>query len=207
MAAAHASGAGQGRWLVTVDPDTGEEWRCLSLSRPWPWLILRMGKRIENRRQKWSYRGRVLLHGARSNDYAGAWKHVVEHADAIGPIRTGTSQVPGLPGTTVTAEVFAPAFFRMQLPGVFDQLVGVVFATARIVDCVGPSEHQSGALGMPYPGRSPEVRAQCLAWHMRGQYGLVLEDVKSTPLVRARGALGLWHPTPDVLVSALGRLS
>lgn len=44
------------------------EWRVLSLSAPWPWVILHGAKTIENRRQRWKYRGNVLLHGSLSYD-------------------------------------------------------------------------------------------------------------------------------------------
>lgn len=40
----------------------------LSLSRPWPWLIFRGGKPVENRKWATTYRGDVLIHASGSWD-------------------------------------------------------------------------------------------------------------------------------------------
>lgn len=42
--------------------------RALSLTRPWTTLVLRHGKNIENRTWTTSYRGRFVVHGAKSYD-------------------------------------------------------------------------------------------------------------------------------------------
>jgi len=60
--------------------------------------------------------------------------------------------------------------------GMFVEQSGAIVGTARIVDCVTES---------PSP------------WFV-GPYGLVLEDVRPTPVIPCRGALGLWTVPPDV---------
>jgi hypothetical protein len=45
--------------------------RALSLSRPWSDAILRLNKRLENRSVRTSFRGRFLLHSAKSFDDEG----------------------------------------------------------------------------------------------------------------------------------------
>lgn len=42
--------------------------RALSLSRPWTTLVLRHGKDVENRTWTTSYRGPLVVHGAKSYD-------------------------------------------------------------------------------------------------------------------------------------------
>jgi hypothetical protein len=64
-------------------------------------------------------------------------------------------------------------------PVTMDMLVeqsGAIVGTARIVDCVTE-------------GQSP--------WFV-GPFGIVLEDVRPTPIIPCRGALGLWTVPPDV---------
>lgn len=55
--------------------------KALSLTRPWPELILRCGKRIENRTWSTQYRGPVLLHAAKSwrDDALDFAEDVAEH--------------------------------------------------------------------------------------------------------------------------------
>jgi hypothetical protein len=55
--------------------------RALSLSRPWTELVLRHGKDVENRRWATSYRGPLVIHGAKSWDYA--WPQVA--IEILGP--------------------------------------------------------------------------------------------------------------------------
>lgn len=61
----------------------------------------------------------------------------------------------------------------------FVQQSGAIVGTARIVDCLGPE------------------RGRNLPWFV-GPYGLVLEDVRPTPIIPCRGALGLWTVPPEV---------
>ncbi len=63
--------------------------KALSLTRPWPWIILHLGKRIENRSWETEYRGPVLLHAAKTmtrNDWYAA-HDFVENFDPEGASR------------------------------------------------------------------------------------------------------------------------
>jgi hypothetical protein len=42
--------------------------KALSIIMPWPWLIMRHGKDVENRSWKTSYRGRLLIHASKKPD-------------------------------------------------------------------------------------------------------------------------------------------
>jgi hypothetical protein len=73
---------------------------------------------------------------------------------------------------------------------------GVIFARCNVV---GHLEATGGAGGYRYSLDTPH---ECLSYDLRwwmGGYALVLADVEPTPLVPARGMLGLWRPTADVL--------
>lgn len=64
--------------------------RALSLTPPWPWSILRCGKRVENRLE-WiscNYRGTVLLHASGLPGPLATWWRRVQ-AD---PLYTPTSR-------------------------------------------------------------------------------------------------------------------
>lgn len=58
------------------------EWRCLSLTQPWVWIILHLGKRVENRpRNIGNYRGPLLLHAAKrmtQDDWCAAYGFVAQ---------------------------------------------------------------------------------------------------------------------------------
>jgi len=42
--------------------------KALSVIMPWPWLILKYGKDVENRTWKTDYRGRILIHASKKVD-------------------------------------------------------------------------------------------------------------------------------------------
>jgi len=42
--------------------------KALSVIMPWPWLILKHGKDVENRSWQTSYRGRILIHASKKPD-------------------------------------------------------------------------------------------------------------------------------------------
>lgn len=44
--------------------------KALSIRAPWAWAILRAGKKIENRPQRYHYRGTILLHAAKGGTAA-----------------------------------------------------------------------------------------------------------------------------------------
>lgn len=54
--------------------------RMLSVRQPWAWAIMHGGKDVENRRQLWSYRGRLGIHASKAWDRG--WAHA-ESAPAL----------------------------------------------------------------------------------------------------------------------------
>jgi len=42
--------------------------KALSVIMPWPWLILKHGKDVENRTWNTNYRGRILIHASKKPD-------------------------------------------------------------------------------------------------------------------------------------------
>ena len=150
--------------------------KALSLSRPWGWAILHLGKRIENRQRRdgrmpslCRHRGPLLLHAAKSWDkHAEQW--IEEHDLDDGH------------GTLLRTQNAHPA--------------GVVFARCTVIGTIHP--HGSGVVddGTAWPPEGIDLR-----WHMRAQYGLILADVEPTPLVPCKGALGLWTVPEHVLMT------
>lgn len=175
--------------------------KALSISRPWPWAILHLGKRIENRRRKdgrmpsmCRHRGPLLLHAAKSWD-----GNAVEWMYARDLIDLATAQ-------TIADRSLHPA--------------GGIFARCNAVGHIEPHEGKPMVTmtDEPFvPGRAPVrshfgdrfVRAYDkasiaailrldLRWWMGG-YALVLADVQPTPFIECRGMLGLWTPPAAVL--------
>lgn len=161
--------------------------RALSLSRPWPFSILHLGKRIENRKRKdgrmpsiCRHRGPLLLHAAKSWDKAATmWMF------DRGLLPDRWPPIPLLPKNH-------PA--------------GGIFARCNAVGHIEPWECSTCG------DWEPHLRVNCtdcegtlnadnsldLRWWMGG-YALVLADVQPTPFIECRGMLGLWTPPPDVL--------
>lgn len=69
--------------------------KALSLTQPWAWIILHLGKRIENRsRNLGNYRGTLLLHASKGMtraDYQSALNFVFQRFG-----REAAEKVPGL---------------------------------------------------------------------------------------------------------------
>ena len=42
--------------------------KALSIIMPWPWLIMKYGKDVENRTWRTDYRGRILVHASKKPD-------------------------------------------------------------------------------------------------------------------------------------------
>lgn len=86
--------------------------KALSVRQPWTWAILNAGKRIENRPQRFKYRGPICLHASLFKD---AGMHTIARL-AIGK----ASQV--------------------DAPERFDVTRGGIVGTATIVDCIDSSD-------------------------------------------------------------------
>ena len=87
--------------------------KALSIMQPWPWLIVRAGKDIENRGWPTRYRGPVFLHAGQKMDTS-AW----------GDLALGRHPVTGQP------------FPRHLVPDLAQLQRGGVIGIADIVDCV-----------------------------------------------------------------------
>jgi hypothetical protein len=181
--------------------------KALTLKRPWPYTILHLGKRIENRSDKrgmppmCKYRGPLLLHAAKSwDESAKRWMRARNLArDALAAWVSG-------PRST---EPRFPIFHA----GSDAHPTGIV-GRCRVVGQVQPCHYCDGTgreLGRPGGAEcsSPpcvrgawlehEDRGADLRWWMGG-HGLILDDVEALDEpIPCNGRLGLWTPPDDVL--------
>lgn len=145
--------------------------RCLTVRQPWAWAIAHAGKTVENRTLRTEYRGTIGIHSALT------WSQT------------------GLADPRIRAALARAAHRPRFTADLIDQAAdaGVIIATARLVDC-----HPTAGCCAPW-GETSYIdaatgRPTTNVWHW------VLEAIR--PLrepVPARGQLGLWRPTPDVL--------
>jgi hypothetical protein len=155
--------------------------KALSLRQPWAEVVLRFGKRIENRRWNTAFRGVFLIHASSASPKA---------AYNIG--RGATNQVSALEhcvrtcyllGENETAEAIERTWASLPLAAIVGQ--------ARVVDVLSPG---STLAGMQHGDSPIDTR-----WHDPMQYGLVLADVVSTRVLReVKGALGFWDVTDAI---------
>lgn len=163
--------------------------KAISLSRPWPYAIIHLGKRLENRQrcdgrlpQICGHRGPLLLHAAKSWDSrAVRWMSnhgllKIEH-----PLSTQTKN----------SDLF-PA--------------GGIFGRCRAIAHVTPDgsvwtdpQQRIAAEGFPKAPADVGLQPADMIWHMHGQFALILADVEPTPFVKCRGWQGLWKVPPEVL--------
>jgi hypothetical protein len=130
--------------------------KALSLRQPWVAAVLRLGKTIENRRWYTTYRGRFLIHAAK-------YMTALEHHDTL----EFCENVLGIARCFEIEQALDKATLQ------FGGFVGV----ATLVDVV-PPRPEFCLLGVDthYPARLAGTDAW--RWHIREQYGFVLEDVK-----------------------------
>lgn len=149
--------------------------KALSLTRPWGWIILNLGKRIENRDWSTSYRGPILLHSSKSmtkEDWYGA-HDFVHRFDPEGASRIPQPKDPAL---------------------VASAIIGI----ATLMDVIEPGWKWKKR--KPRPDWESRQRF----WYM-GSFGFVLGKVTPTPIVPCSGALGLWTPSNEIIARVLGR--
>jgi len=137
--------------------------KAISIRQPWPFAILHLGKRIENRPKPWHYRGVIAIHASGMRLRKNGQPTAAERADVENAARFIQSIVGNEQHGAMT-------WGRIIVES------GAIVGTARIVDC---------------------VTASASPWFV-GPYGLVLEDVRPTPVIPCRGALGLWTVPPEV---------
>jgi len=155
--------------------------KALSLRQPWAHAVLHGGKRIENR-VAWtnsSFRGEFLIHAAKGMtcdeyDNAVIWA--------------------GLRGLAWANTV--PDMKTLERGGI----VGI----ARVVGVVKPDKGTPcGATIESGPRHGYGLTPDEARWWM-GAFALVLDDVRATPFVPCKGALGFFAVPDDVARKALG---
>lgn len=159
--------------------------RALSLRQPWLNAVLYLGKTIENRRWRVSYRGPLLLHAA-----IGMTKK--EYRDAVAFCRHAYIGDSPLFVSSDRRWEFAKALSREQL------LFGGIIGRATLVDIV-----------LPNPARQDVYTPLGVhgAWHMLEQFGWILRDVEPMPYVPLKGQRGLFHVDEDLLPASYRRMA
>lgn len=160
--------------------------KALSLTRPWPYTILHLGKRIENRKDKRGmppmclYRGELWLHSAKSWDTGvGAWCKERGLGDA-------TSRGPLYVPKGIARDEWHPP--------------GAIVGRCRVVGRIEPDYQADMFDGGTAPFRvvGEHARDLDMRWWMGG-FALVLADVVPiTPIVPCKGALGIWTIPSEV---------
>jgi hypothetical protein len=157
--------------------------RILSGIQPWWFVVIHLGKNIENRRtpllgrHESRYRGEVLLHASKSKGTTTDWKHWEEAHDFVMD-RFGAALADRIPPIG-------------QLP------MGGIVGRATVIGLVRPwfPTWKSGSASQPSV-LDEEAQARALAaypagvdprWHMREQNGYLLSGARSTPFVPWRG--------------------
>jgi hypothetical protein len=92
--------------------------KALSIRQPWAWMIMNLGKDIENRNWSTGLRGRILIHAAKGMTRD-------EYDEAIEVARTARAGVP--------------ADLRIRPPGFETVARGGIIGSVEIVDCVSTS--------------------------------------------------------------------
>lgn len=138
--------------------------KALSLTQPWPWIILHLGKRIENRsRNLGNYRGTLLLHASKGmtlRDWRSAYDFVAAHF-ALGL----ADDIP---------EPDSPALVR-----------GAIVGVCEVVNQCAP-----GPVWLPHDGPRGVLRSIPASWDgdqerwYMGAHAYVLDQVRYGPEAR-----------------------
>lgn len=170
---------------MPAEPDCPRGLYCLTVRQLWAWAIAYAGKDIENRTTDTSVRGWVGIHAGKGMDrmIPGRSDQEMMLATAVALVgahkldaeRAGWSSVADHVGVDVSAGSQAALDAR-----------GAIICLAHLVDshraepgcCESPwAEHGSGYV-----------------WHRVFDRVIAVD-----PPIECRGALGWWHPTPDVV--------
>lgn len=138
--------------------------KTLSLRQPWTSLVVNYGKWIENRRWNTTFRGEFLIHAAK-----GMTRREFDEAFEFAHEVMGDK---------------CPTEAQLRATLLFGGIVG----RAKIVTVVPPIVEPMLLDVSSYYPRDIERR-----WHMRDQYGFVLDDVQSVPFRAVRGELGFFE--------------
>jgi hypothetical protein len=151
-------------------------WKGLSLTAPWPWIILNLGKRVENRDWPTTFRGPFLLHASKGMTKAD-WYAAHDFVAAFDP--EGAARIP---------KPDDPALLR-----------GHIVARAELVGLVSPG-WKLRKREIPRPDWEEKQKR----WYM-GSYGFMLAHVRPTSSVPAKGSLGFWNVPAALAAAAFGR--
>ena len=151
--------------------------RALSLTQPWPWIIVHLDKRIENRsRNIGNYRGPVLLHAAlrcTAQDWWTAFEFVRD--------RVGLTEARTIPHPDQLER--GAIVGRCEVAGQFDARAGQISIPTEVDDAVWAEQKKR--------------------WYM-GQHAYLLANVEPTRVVPCKGALGFWN-VPNVILKQVQR--
>lgn len=160
--------------------------RALTLRQPWPWIMLHLGKRLENRAQNiGNYRGPLALHAGLS-DTEVEWEVAADFVEQ----RVGREAAQALWSR-------CPGFGKKRT-GHPEVQYGVIFAVTSVVDQFGPEWvcDKYPALLADAPERVREMKAwvEQRKWYM-GEHAYLLDELRPVPPVSCRGLQGFW-PVP-----------
>ena len=145
--------------------------KALSLRPPWGNAVLYLGKSIENRRWNTAFRGEFLIHAAKIMT-EGGWSDACEFCE-------------GALGVPRKNEILA-ALGRDPERSI---LRGGIVGRACLVDVVPPRLTEV-SIESHYPKNLP---ANAWRWHMREQYGFVLEAITPLPFTPWPGKLNFFN--------------
>lgn len=143
-----------------------EQIPCLSICQPWPWMILRGWKRIENRTWWTNYRGPLAIHASRSK----TWLHAVE------PLRRAGFPVPPTPAEAADGPSLFGDGFAGLAPLPFGCVVGVVELEEVLSYGDNPSLADDPFASGPYCWRVSQPRELLEPVPQRGRASLFRVD-------------------------------
>lgn len=158
--------------------------KALSITQPWPWIILHLGKRIENRsRNIGSVRGPLFLH-ATSSMRREDW----ERAVAFVRQRSGDALADTIP---------VPTWKDSVKRGVHPELpLGVIVARTEII-ARRPGPQASWTVSAQKAQLPPTLLDQEKRWYM-GQYAYLLGAVTPVHPIPARGFQCFWEIPAEI---------
>ena len=177
--------------------------RGLSLTPPWPWVILHAGKRIENR-ERWSgcdYRGPIALHASGLPSGVNTWWKRAQLEQSYSPRESQRDKIDDfvalfrdirrIASANGVAFSDAPVTLRDLC-----SMTGHIVGTAMLVGVVRKD-------GVVVIGRGASRTERALtdaerSWWFGG-FALVLDDVRPLTWIPCKGALGLWKVPEDLL--------
>jgi hypothetical protein len=162
------------------------------MQQPWAWFVRAGLKPIENRRQRWAYRGPILV-------------HVSAGIGSLTKFNAACEKIEDILGAESEQWCrFREAFLRVRAGGgpcfaPRDELErGVIVARAYISACIPPhADEKAAACEARHYGPAD------LQWWFREQWGYVLQDVQPLPFTPWKAGLGL-RKAPSELLDQLG---